>query len=50
MSIAVENPKVLAEVCEIGEPTAAKIIAAAKEAADVGGLNPEIQYWREGRT
>jgi DNA repair protein RadA len=38
MSIAVENPKVLAEVCEIGEATAAKIIAAAKEAADVGGF------------
>ena len=38
MSVAVENPKVLAEVCEIGEATAAKIIAAAKEAADVGGF------------
>jgi DNA repair protein RadA len=38
MSIAVENPKVLAEVCEIGEATAAKIIAAAKEAAEVGGF------------
>ena len=38
MSIAVENPKVLAEVCEIGEATAAKIIAGAKEAADVGGF------------
>src|SRR5665647_238729 len=38
MSIAVVNPKVLAEVCEIGEATAAKIIAAAKEAADVGGF------------
>jgi DNA repair protein RadA len=38
MSIAVESPKTLAEVCEIGESTAAKIIAAAKQAADVGGF------------
>ncbi|QLH74506.1 MAG: DNA repair and recombination protein RadA [Methanomassiliicoccales archaeon] len=38
MSIAVESPKTLAEVAEIGESTAAKIIAAAKQAADVGGF------------
>jgi DNA repair protein RadA len=38
MSIAVENPKTLADVAEIGESTAAKIIAAAKQAADVGGF------------
>lgn len=38
MAIAVESPKVLAEVCEIGESTAAKIIASAKQAADVGGF------------
>ncbi len=38
MSIAVESPKTLAEVCEIGESTAVKIIAAAKQAADVGGF------------
>ena len=38
MAIAVESPKVLAEVCEIGESTAVKIIAAAKSAADVGGF------------
>jgi DNA repair protein RadA len=38
MSIAVESPKTLVEVCEIGESTAAKIIAAAKQAADVGGF------------
>jgi DNA repair protein RadA len=38
MAIAVESPKVLAEVCEIGESTAVKIIAAAKQAADVGGF------------
>ncbi|MDD1743129.1 MAG: DNA repair and recombination protein RadA, partial [Methanomassiliicoccales archaeon] len=32
--------KNLAETCEIGEAAAAKIIAAAKEAADVGGFEP----------
>ena len=38
MAIAVESPKVLSEVAEIGENTAIKIIAAAKQAADVGGF------------
>jgi DNA repair protein RadA len=38
MMIAVDSPKNLAEVAEIGESTAAKIIAAAKKAADVGGF------------
>lgn len=38
MAIAVESPKVLAELVEIGENTAIKIIAAAKQAADVGGF------------
>lgn len=38
MMIAVDSPKNLAEVAEIGEATAAKIIAAAKKAADVGGF------------
>jgi DNA repair protein RadA len=38
MMVAVESPKVLAEVCEIGEKSAANIIAAAKAAADVGGF------------
>lgn len=36
MMIAVDSPKNLAELAEIGEATAAKIIAAAKKAADVG--------------
>lgn len=36
MAIAVESPSRLSEIAEIGETTAAKIIAAAKEAADVG--------------
>lgn len=36
MSVAVESPSKLSEVAEIGESTAAKIIAAAKEAADIG--------------
>ena len=40
MAIAVESPKNLAEACEIGEAAATKIIAAAKEAADVGGFEP----------
>ena len=38
MSIAVESPKTLADVAEIGESTATKIINAAKQAADVGGF------------
>jgi len=38
MMIAVDSPRNLAEVAEIGESTAAKIIAAAKKAADVGGF------------
>ena len=38
MMIAVDSPKNLAELAEIGESTAAKIIAAAKKAADVGGF------------
>jgi DNA repair protein RadA len=38
MALAVESPKTLAEVCDIGESTAVKIIAAAKKAADVGGF------------
>lgn len=38
MTIAVDSPKNLAELAEIGESTAAKIIAAAKKAADVGGF------------
>lgn len=38
MMVAVESPKVLAEICDIGEKKAAEIIAAAKAAADVGGF------------
>jgi DNA repair protein RadA len=38
MSIAVSSPKELAEVAEIGEPTAAKIIQAARKQADVGSF------------
>jgi DNA repair protein RadA len=38
MSIAVASPKELAEIAEIGEPTAAKIIRAARNAADVGNF------------
>ncbi|MFO7990951.1 MAG: DNA repair and recombination protein RadA [Thermoplasmata archaeon] len=38
LSIAVESPRVLADVAELGETTAAKIINAAKRAADIGGF------------
>jgi len=38
MAIAIESPRNLAEICEIGESIAAKIINAAKEAADIGGF------------
>ncbi len=36
MAIAVESPRNLAEIAEIGEGIAAKIINAAKRAADIG--------------
>ena len=38
MNIAVSSPKELAEVAEIGQPTAAKIIQAARKKADIGGF------------
>ncbi len=38
LSIAVESPKALAELTDIGEATAIKIIAAAKKAADIGSF------------
>jgi len=38
MSIAVSSPSALVEAAEIGEATAAKIIAAAKKLADIGGF------------
>ncbi|MEW5937327.1 MAG: DNA repair and recombination protein RadA [Candidatus Thermoplasmatota archaeon] len=38
MSIAVESPKSLAEAVDVGEATAAKIIAAAKKEADIGSF------------
>lgn len=38
MSIAVSSPKELSEVAEIGEPTAAKIIQAARKQADIGSF------------
>lgn len=38
MSIAVESPKNLADLCEIGDGVAVKVIAAAKKAADLGGF------------
>ncbi|UCE44655.1 MAG: DNA repair and recombination protein RadA [Methanobacteriota archaeon] len=38
MMIAVDSPRNLAEMAEIGEATAVKIIAAAKKVADVGNF------------
>lgn len=38
MSIAVSSPKELSEVADIGESTAAKIIQAARKAADIGSF------------
>jgi DNA repair protein RadA len=49
MAIAVESPKVLAEVAEIGESTAVKIIAAAKLSADVGGFETGDQILERRR-
>jgi len=42
MSIAVSSPKELSEVAEIGEPTAAKIIQAARKKADVGSFETGV--------
>jgi len=38
MAIAVESPKTLSELADIGESTVVKIVAAAKQAADVGSF------------
>ena len=38
MAIAVESPKNLSELADIGDAVAQKIIAAAKQAADIGGF------------
>lgn len=38
MSIAVESPRNLADLCDIGEAVATKSIAAAKREADIGGF------------
>ena len=38
MSIAVESPKNMADLADIGEAVAVKAIAAAKKVADIGGF------------
>ncbi|MBI2078399.1 MAG: DNA repair and recombination protein RadA [Euryarchaeota archaeon] len=38
MTVAVASPSEIAELCEIGEAVAAKIIAEARKIADVGGF------------
>ena len=42
MSIAVSSPKELSDVADIGEPTAAKIIQAARRSADVGSFETGV--------
>ena len=42
MTIAVSSPKELAEVAEIGEATATKIIQAARKQADIGGFETGV--------
>jgi len=49
MAIAVESPKTLAEVAEIGESTAAKIINAAKKAADIGNFESGMKIMERRR-
>ncbi|MEM3852339.1 MAG: DNA repair and recombination protein RadA [Methanomassiliicoccales archaeon] len=50
MSIAVESPRSLAEVCEIGEATASKIINSAKELVDIGGFETGESILERRRT
>ncbi len=38
MAVAVESPRVLSDVADIGEANAGKIIQAAKDEADIGGF------------
>lgn len=42
MTIAVSSPKELADVAEIGEATATKIIQAARKQADIGGFETGV--------
>lgn len=43
MAIAVESPRNLAEIAEIGDSVAAKIINAAKKAADIGNFESGME-------
>ncbi|HID71554.1 MAG TPA: DNA repair and recombination protein RadA [Thermoplasmata archaeon] len=43
MAIAVESPKTIAELAEIGENTAQKIVAAAKQLASIGGFETGVE-------
>ena len=49
MAIAVESPKNLADLAEIGENVAAKIINAAKKAADIGEFESGIEIMERRR-
>jgi DNA repair protein RadA len=48
LMIAVANPAEIADVCDIGEGVASKIVVAARQAADVGGFKSgtEVQALR----
>jgi len=46
MAIAVASPSVLAELAEIGEGTAVKIINAARKAVDIGGFETGDQIMK----
>lgn len=50
MSIAVASPATIAELAEVGEGIATKIIAAARQAADVGGFETAEERLRRRKT
>lgn len=45
LTLAVASPSEIAEMCDIGEGVAAKIITAAREQADVGGFKTGTQVY-----
>ena len=49
MAIAVESPRALADVAEIGEGVAVKIVNAAKKAADIGNFESGVAIMERRR-
>ncbi|HEV8358916.1 MAG TPA: DNA repair and recombination protein RadA [Candidatus Thermoplasmatota archaeon] len=47
MALAVASPAELAELCELGEQSAIKIIQGAREKADVGGFVSGTEVWEK---